>query len=194
MQNATGHARFPEQLSRAFEGVALANRTEVEHHAFSREADRKIRFVQTHPAHSDSLPCLGQFGWVGQPACAAHETPAAHQRRHGDVERAFGFPAQSLRVLQQAKERRLHPHGLESGAGVDMADFTRRLIKVELSFEPLDFIERFLGRGAQAHFVLAVENDFKTRRHRVAGHSYAGHARNQNECKQSRQAQLLRRP
>jgi hypothetical protein len=56
-------------------------------------------------------------------------------------------------------------------------DFAARAKQAKLSFQPFNFIEGFLTRCAQMHWVSPVQHEFKSRRHRMPGEGDNGHRR-----------------
>ena len=177
MQQAARHPRFPEQTGSAVQRIAFANRTQIEHDTLAGKPDREVLVVQLDQAHPGPRPRFRHLRRLGQFSSAAHEPPAAHEWPDRDVEGSVGCPAQLLRLLQQAKECRLHTDRAVRRARIQVADFTGGIVKAELPIEPLDFIQRLLRRGAQRHGVRAVEDNLEARRHRVASDRYGVHAR-----------------
>ena len=74
--------------------------------------------IELNVLHPDAGPRLGDFFHRGHFAAGTHKTPAAHEWRDGDVERAAGLGMKLPRVLQQGEQFRRHAYGFVRGAGI----------------------------------------------------------------------------
>ena len=162
-------AGFAQQFGGAAHGVAFANRTKVEHHSRPRETNGAGGDIKLHEVHTHTGAGGGELRRVGQMAGAVYETPGAHERRNGNIKRTASFGAQAGGVFEEAESFGRDADGFGGGAGIDIGDLAGRTKEAELRFETVNFVERFFGGGAQAGGVIAGQDDFKTRGHRVAG-------------------------
>src|SRR5438128_4708931 len=103
MQNPASDTSILEEFDGALQRVALADRTQVQHHPFACKAYRVILLAQCDQAHAGPGPRCRHLRRVRQLPAAAQESPAAQQRGDGDVEGAVGFAAQPLRLLQETE-------------------------------------------------------------------------------------------
>ena len=100
VDQGAGEAGLAQDVHRAANGVAFADRPEVKHHPRGGKPDRQGLRVQLHLAHANLGAGGREGGRVRQLPPAAHETPAADQGSDSDVEGAAALAVQPLRLRQ----------------------------------------------------------------------------------------------
>ena len=86
-------------------------------------------------------------------------------------------------MFEQTKNRRADPHRLPGGLRVDARNFARGPVKAQPRFEAVHFCQRLLPGGAQPPGVLANDDHFESRGHRVARKGDRFHyATNRGSC------------
>src|SRR5215472_4402417 len=94
VEQSAGNPCIAQQLGCTFDGVALSNRSEVEHNAWSGESDGQVFGVQLNEVGADSFSSQNQLFWPGLPTGPTYEAPTANQRGHRNVEGALGLVAE----------------------------------------------------------------------------------------------------
>src|SRR5712691_9051975 len=169
VEQRAGDTCLAQDFRGALNGIALADRTEIEHDSFARELDREVFRIKMDQVHPDHGACLGQFFGGRQTPAASHKAPTTNQGTDSNIKSAAGFLSELLRVLQEGKKRRCHAHGGAGGAGIQDRDFARRSIEAELFFEPFDLRDCFFARSAQCHSILSMQDHLEPSGHRRTG-------------------------
>lgn len=146
----------------------FANGTAIQGHALVSELNGEIGWIEEDFIHADEFASPLDDEGRRHLAIPFHEPPNSHERANGKVEGAIGLLPEFPSAEEQGEDTSTDADRFESSAGIDLGDFARRMIDVEAGFPALDFVEGFLGDGAELREAGPLKNDFEASGHRFA--------------------------